>query len=140
LYGRWQHEVLRERSHCLRMEKQANFDIFTDYVFPNLKDFRFSTHSFSLSDSDLPTIIKSLPNLKTFSPHGKRNRTKNTLFTKHYKMLDCSIATPFECARTASECFFFVLLLSSSCMRYTKIDSDVIRGGVRVCAHFIYIR
>jgi len=55
----------------LRMEKQANFDIFTDYVFPNLKDFRFSTHSFSLSDSNLPKLIKSLPNLRTFSPHGK---------------------------------------------------------------------
>ncbi|XP_037713224.1 uncharacterized protein LOC119549320 [Drosophila subpulchrella] len=55
----------------LRMEKQSNFDIFTDYVFPNLKDFRFSTHSFSLSDSDLPKMINSLPNLTTFSPHGK---------------------------------------------------------------------
>ncbi|XP_070070142.1 uncharacterized protein [Drosophila takahashii] len=55
----------------LKMEKQSNFDIFTDYVYPNMKDFRFSTHSFSLNDSDLPKMIRSLPNLTTFSPYGK---------------------------------------------------------------------
>ncbi|XP_016958540.2 uncharacterized protein LOC108030245 [Drosophila biarmipes] len=55
----------------LKMEKQSNFDILTDYVFPNLKDFRFSTHSFSLTDSDLPKLLRSFPNLTTFSPHGK---------------------------------------------------------------------
>ncbi|KAH8348725.1 hypothetical protein KR084_010197, partial [Drosophila pseudotakahashii] len=55
----------------LKMEKQSNFDIFTEFVYPNLKDFRFSTHSFSLNDSDLPKIIKSLPKLTTFSPYGK---------------------------------------------------------------------
>ncbi|KAH8262276.1 hypothetical protein KR038_010214, partial [Drosophila bunnanda] len=55
----------------LKMEKRVNFDILTGYIFPNIHDFRFSTHSFWLFDSDIPRIIRAFPNLRTFSPHGR---------------------------------------------------------------------
>ncbi|KAH8285345.1 hypothetical protein KR054_008030, partial [Drosophila jambulina] len=55
----------------LKMERRVNFDILTGYIFPNIHDFRFLTHSFLLHDSDIPRIIRSFPNLRTFSPHGR---------------------------------------------------------------------
>ncbi|XP_017038868.1 uncharacterized protein LOC108086456 [Drosophila ficusphila] len=53
-----------------RMEDKSNLQVLTQFVFPNLYDFRFSTHSFALDDSVLSDLIRSFPNLKTFSPHG----------------------------------------------------------------------
>ncbi|XP_039481244.1 uncharacterized protein LOC120445149 isoform X2 [Drosophila santomea] len=65
-----------------KMNKRSNFELLTSYSFPNLKDFRFSTHSFTLNDADLPKMFKSFPNLTTFSPHGK--------FTgKHFEEFQC---------------------------------------------------
>lgn len=55
----------------MKMEKRANFDILTGFVFPEVHDFRFSTASFYLYDSDMPRIIKAFPNMMTFSPQGK---------------------------------------------------------------------
>ncbi|XP_044317805.1 uncharacterized protein LOC108041063 isoform X2 [Drosophila rhopaloa] len=55
----------------IKMERRSNFDVLTNYVFPKLNDFRFSTNSFTLNDSDLAKMIRSFPNLKTFSPHGR---------------------------------------------------------------------
>ncbi|KAH8252692.1 hypothetical protein KR032_001258, partial [Drosophila birchii] len=54
----------------LKMANRENFNILTSFTFPNTHDFRFSTHSFVLQDSDIPRIIRAFPNLKTFSPHG----------------------------------------------------------------------
>ncbi|XP_016974326.1 uncharacterized protein LOC108041064 [Drosophila rhopaloa] len=54
----------------IKMKRRSNFDVLTNYVFPKLNDFRFSTNSFTLNDSDLAKMIRSFPNLQTFSPHG----------------------------------------------------------------------
>ncbi|XP_032570952.1 uncharacterized protein LOC6609306 isoform X1 [Drosophila sechellia] len=54
-----------------KMNERSNFEILTSYRFPNLKDFRFSTHSFTLNDADVPRMLMTFPNLTTFSPHGK---------------------------------------------------------------------
>lgn len=55
----------------LKMNNRSNFETLTSCSFPKLKDFRFSTHSFNLNDADVPRMLKTFPNLTTFSPHGK---------------------------------------------------------------------
>ncbi|XP_017120248.1 uncharacterized protein LOC108141401 isoform X2 [Drosophila elegans] len=79
----------------LKMEKRSNFDVLTNYVFPKLDDFRFSTHSFSLNDSDLPKMIRSFPNLKTFSPHG-RFTGKHLVEFQFLENLTLSYCSKFE--------------------------------------------
>ncbi|XP_070140412.1 uncharacterized protein [Drosophila kikkawai] len=54
----------------LKTITRINFNILTGYIFPNVHDFRFSTTSFRLKDSDIPRIIRAFPNLRTFSPYG----------------------------------------------------------------------
>ncbi|EDV55885.2 uncharacterized protein LOC6546597 isoform X2 [Drosophila erecta] len=75
-----------------KMNKRSNFELLTSYSFPNLKDFRFSTHSFTLNDADLPKMLKTFPNLTTFSPHGKfTGKTfEEFVFLEHLTVSYCS--------------------------------------------------
>ncbi|XP_034141818.1 uncharacterized protein LOC117592268 [Drosophila guanche] len=65
--------IIRRTLQVLRfnMISRENFDILTSYVYPNAHDFRFSTTSFRLNDSDILMIIKAFPQLRTFSPIGQ---------------------------------------------------------------------
>nr|XP_017033320.1 uncharacterized protein LOC108082456 isoform X4 [Drosophila kikkawai] len=47
------------------------FKILTSFVFPKVHDFQISSHPLHLDDTDMPSIIRSFPNLRTFAPHGR---------------------------------------------------------------------
>ncbi|XP_017078948.1 uncharacterized protein LOC108113028 isoform X2 [Drosophila eugracilis] len=65
-------ESTQKTLKCLRlkMEDRRTWDILTNYVYPSVNDFRFSTYSFMLNNSDVPKMIQSFPNLRTLSPFG----------------------------------------------------------------------
>lgn len=55
----------------LRMMSLEQYNVLISFIFPKVHDFRFATvPSKLLSDSDIPKLILTFPNLKTFSPHG----------------------------------------------------------------------
>ncbi|KAH8301693.1 hypothetical protein KR059_008715, partial [Drosophila kikkawai] len=63
---------LQNTLNVLQMELgfRLSFKILTSFVFPKVHDFQFSSHSLHLDDADMPSIIRSFPNLRTFSPQG----------------------------------------------------------------------
>lgn len=55
----------------LRLMTWEQYEVLTSKVYPKVHDFRFATlPSNLLTDADIPKIIKSFPNLTTFSPQG----------------------------------------------------------------------
>ncbi|XP_017865306.1 PREDICTED: uncharacterized protein LOC108615368 [Drosophila arizonae] len=55
----------------LRMMSAEQYMVLLEFIFPKVYDFRFATvPSRLLSDSDIPKLIMTFPNLKEFSPQG----------------------------------------------------------------------
>ncbi|KAH8371019.1 hypothetical protein KR093_005929 [Drosophila rubida] len=60
------------KSIRLRMMTWEYYEVLISKSYPQVEDFRFSTiPSNLLNDDEIPKMVKSFPNLRTFSPQGK---------------------------------------------------------------------
>ncbi|KAH8275680.1 hypothetical protein KR026_012479, partial [Drosophila bipectinata] len=75
-----------------RTDDREHFEELTNYVYPNVEDFRFATLSFRLEDSDMIKIVDSFPNIRTFSPQGNFSGAYMTGFQhlEHLTLSYCS--------------------------------------------------
>ncbi|KAH8319862.1 hypothetical protein KR074_008336, partial [Drosophila pseudoananassae] len=97
-----------------RTNDREHFEELTNYVYPNVEDFRFSTISFRLDDSDMIKIVESFPNIRTFSPQGNFSGAHMTGF-QHLEHLTLSYCSKV-CASQLSS------ILSTLLLKSLKLD------------------
>lgn len=73
---------------------ELTFDVFKEFKYKRLNDFRFSKHDFHIDDEAILTFAEILPNLSAFSPQGqftgkyfnKLTNLKNLTLTHCYRL------------------------------------------------------